>query len=144
MNYEKFYKMAEENDNNDSSSQNTTQDSSKQSGGEEQNLNPKDFKYNQRMNNVYGWNEQLPMLALLAGTGALGGWALSAKKKKGSGAAYGAISLPALYAMYIASRRNGILPNKKNSDDFLDKGFNKINNTVNPYLPEWFNKKEDA
>lgn len=130
MNYEKFYKMAEE------TAPPTTETE------EKKDETPKDEgpKWNERIGNVYGWNEQLPMLSLLAGTGALGGWALSSKKKKGAGAAYGAISLPALYAAYIASRRNGILPSDK--DDFLDKGFNKINDTVNPYLPKWFQQQK--
>ena len=127
MNYEKFYKMADAT-NSDGSQEKAPAGGAGAGdgagGGEAKSTDP---KWNESIDNVQGWNEPLPMLALLAGTGALGGWALSAKKKKGAGAAYGAISLPALYAMYVASRRNKILPSGAEWDDPLDKAFNKVN-----------------
>lgn len=89
---------------------------------------------------VEGYNEQLPMLALLAGTGALGGYALSGKKHKRRGALIGGLSLPAAYLAYVASLRNGILPIK---DDILDSGAHTINawgNTINPLA----NSPEDS
>lgn len=121
MNYEKFYKMADATNPAESKKEATAD----KAGG----------SWYEEINGAQGWNQQLPMLALLAGTGALGGWALSAKKKKGAGAAYGAISLPALYAMYVASRRNGILPE---GWDPLETGTKWINNKGNEYLPDSF------
>ena len=83
---------------------------------------------------VEGYPEQLPMLALLAGAGALGGYALSNKKKKGAGTLFGGVGLPALYLAYVAARRNKWL---NGSDDILDRGTHKVNewgNKFNPFL----------
>ena len=84
---------------------------------------------------VEGYQNHIPMLALLAGAGALGGYALSNKKKKGAGAAFGGLSLPALYLAYIAARRNEILPPGKKWDDYLDKGSKKVNDWGNQFNP---------
>lgn len=93
---------------------------------------------------VEGYPEQLPMLALLAGAGALGGYALSNKKKKGAGTLFGGVGLPALYLAYVAARRNKWL---NGSDDILDRGAHKVNergNRFNPLLSDNTPAKEEA
>lgn len=79
------------------------------------------------VNGVQGYSSQIPMLALLAGAGALGGLAFSSKKKKGAGALYGGLSLPALYMLYLAARRNGVIGgNTANGfDTFTQENINK-------------------
>ena len=94
---------------------------------------------------VKGYNEQLPMLALLAGTGALGGYALANKKKRGAGALFGGASLPALYLAYLYGRRNGWLGNiEDNEGNAFDNAVNSyINDPANNYIESWTTTSSD-
>lgn len=142
MNYEKFYKMAGNND----AAANTT--AAKEPPATVENPKPKatvenpqpkatnDETWKSNINGTEGYNNQLKMLALLAGSGALTGYLFSAKKKKLPGAIFGGASFPAMYLAYLAARRNGIL-----SDD-LNKWYNKypdkVINKVNSFGDDWF------
>lgn len=114
MNYNEFYKQAKAEDPTWKDTITFTDDKGKQTGS------------------VEGYPEQLPMLALLAGAGALGGYALSNKKKKGAGTLFGGVGLPALYLAYVAARRNNWL---NGSDDILDRGTHKVNEWGNQFNP---------
>lgn len=93
------------------------------------------------INGIEGYQSHLPMLALLAGAGALGGWSLAGKNKGRAGAIYGGMSLPALYLAYLAGRRNDWFGgDTANAFDSFSQ--NWINKPVNDTVGGWFGSDE--
>lgn len=151
MNYNEFYKRANAEkspvkkpsilstaENINAALKNTAENTSTESKGD--NKSNKDSNtsasdpdaWKKPLNGIQGYNSHLPMLALLASTGALGGFALSSKKKRVPGALFGGISLPALYLAYLYGARNKWFGEGANSfDTFVDSNINK---PVNDWL----------
>lgn len=135
MNYEKFYKMAAPTDGtadiSDTSEQPVTPENPTPDTP-----TPDNQTWKSNINGTEGYNNQLKMLALLAGSGALTGYLFSAKKKKLPGAIFGGASFPAMYLAYLAARRNGILSEDLNK--WYNKYPDKVINKVNSFGDDWF------